>query len=71
MKLYNASSRKIEEKRTQDPDGLAHGIALVEVIGYLEDTRSADSAVIPVFKLKNILQLYTERLTELGVEVSG
>ena len=44
---------------------------MVEVIGYLEDTRSADSAVIPVFKLKNILQLYTERLTELGVQVSG
>ena len=34
VKLYNASSRKTEERKHENTDGISHGIALVELVGY-------------------------------------
>ena len=63
VKLYNASNRKV--------DGVSHGIALVELIGYIEEREMSDKDVAPIFKLTDLLQLYTDRLIELRVDVTG
>lgn len=71
VKLYNAASRLTEVGRQGNTDGVSHGIALVELLGYIEDTKMADQSVAPIFKLSDLLKLYTDRLRNLGVEVTG
>ena len=71
VKLYNASSRKIEEDQKHNPDGLSHGIALTEMLGYIEDIKVANISVAPIFKLIELVKLYMNRLQELGVEVTS
>ena len=71
MKLYNASNRKVEEGKRYNTDGVSHGIALVELIGYIEERKMSEKDVAPIFKLTDLLQLYTDRLIELGVDVTG
>ena len=39
VKLYNASNRKTEEDEKENFDRVSHGIALVELMGYTEDTK--------------------------------
>ena len=39
VKLYNASNRNVEKGKKENTDGVSHGIALVELIGYIEETR--------------------------------
>jgi hypothetical protein len=70
VKLYNTNIRNIEEDREEKTDGIAHGLALVELIGYIQDVKSSDISRAPIFKLAD-LQLYTERIKELGVGVAG
>ena len=71
VKLYNTSRRNIEEDREENTDGVAHGLALVELIGYIEEVKSSDVSRAPIFKLADPLQLYTDRIKELGVDVGG
>lgn len=68
VKLYNASNRNSEED-IEDSEEIAHGIALAELISYIEEARSADETVLPVFKLSNLAKLYAGKLEELGVKV--
>lgn len=71
--LYNASKRKTEEGEKENFDSVSHGIALAELIGYIEDTKLSVTVndIAPVFKLADLLKLYTDRLVELGVEITG
>uniref|UniRef100_UPI00358E7494 uncharacterized protein n=1 Tax=Myxine glutinosa TaxID=7769 RepID=UPI00358E7494 len=71
VKLYNASNRKTERGEKENVDRVSYGIALVELMGYIEETKLSDKAIAPVFKLVDLLQLYTDRLAELGVAISG
>ena len=71
IKLYNASNRKTEEDEKENFDRVSHGIALVELLGYIEDITLSVKDIAPVFKLVDLLQLYTDRLVELGVEITG
>lgn len=71
VKLYNASCRKIEGENAASKDGLSYGIALVEVIGYINDMRFSDECAVQVFRLADLVQLYTNRLRELQVDVTG
>ena len=66
VKLY----RKVEEGKRDNTDGVSHGIALVELIGYIEERKMSDKDVVPIFKLTDLLHLYTDRLIELGVDVT-
>ena len=43
----------------------------MELIGYIEETQMNAKDVAPIFKMTYIFQLYTDRLRELGVDVSG
>uniref|UniRef100_UPI00358E794D uncharacterized protein isoform X2 n=1 Tax=Myxine glutinosa TaxID=7769 RepID=UPI00358E794D len=71
VKLYNAASRKTAVVRQRNTDGVSHGIALAELLGYIEDTKMVEQSVAPMFKLSDLLRLYTDRLRHLGVEVTG
>jgi hypothetical protein len=71
VKLYNACIRKVEKGKHENSDGVSHGIALVELIGYIQDTKMSVRDVAPIFKLTDLLQLYTDRLIELGVDITG
>ena len=68
--VYNTSRRIIEEDR-ENTDGVTHGLALVELIGYIEEVKSINVSRAPIFKLAHLLQLYTDRIKELGVCVAG
>ena len=60
VKLYNASSRKVEEGKHEYTDGVSHGITLVELIGYIQETKMNVKDVVHMFKLADLLQLYTD-----------
>ena len=47
-----------------------HGIAFAELISYIEDA-CMDDLVAPVFKLKDLVNLYSTRLEQLGTDVKG
>ena len=64
LSLYN---RVRETKTTEesDVDNINHGLAFAELVSYTEDTRM-DSFVAPIFKLNDMVDLYTTRLEQLG-----
>ena len=70
VKLY-ASSRKVEEGKLENADRVSHGIALVELIDYIQEAKMSAKDVVPIFKMADLLQLYTDRLIELGVDITG
>ena len=52
---------------TNKTDKICHGIALAELLTYIDETR-IDEDVAPVFKLADLVILYSTRLEQLGVE---
>ena len=64
VKLYNAASRKTAIDRQNNPDAVSHGIALAELLAYIEDAKLVEQSVAPVFKLSDLVRLYTSRLRE-------
>ena len=69
--LYNSHSRCAAQTQANTSDGVSYGIALAELIGFIEDTRNNDQDVVPVFRLADLVQLYSNRLQGLGIEQSG
>ncbi|XP_041354642.1 E3 ubiquitin-protein ligase rnf213-alpha-like [Gigantopelta aegis] len=59
IKLYKASSRKIENDKKTNTDGFSHGIALVELIEYIKEMNFAENSVA------HLLILEMERLEKL------
>ncbi len=47
-----------------------HGIAFAELVSYIEDA-CTDDVIAPVFKLKDLVNLYSTRLKQLGTNVTG
>ena len=45
-------------------------VALAELVSYMEES-ALDEGAVPVFKLSDLIKPYTERLRQLGVEISG
>ncbi len=69
VSLYNrARETKLSEKT--DADAINNGIALAELVSYIEDV-SLDNLVAPVFKLTDLANLYGTRLQQLGTKVEG
>ena len=67
--LYNkARGTKLNED--PDQDDVNHGIALAELVSYIEESRM-DSDVAPVFKLIDLATLYNTRLKQLGTFLTG
>ena len=67
--LYNrartASSTYVDEDHAD-----LHGIALAELVAYMEDFR-VEKSIAPVFKLADLAHLYKTRLKQLGVVIDG
>ena len=71
VKVYNATKRTTEDNQQENSDGVFHGIALAELLSYIEETKMTDQSVAPIFKLSDLLKLYSDRLRELGADVTG
>jgi hypothetical protein len=68
--LYN-KARGTKMNEDPDEDDVNHGIALAELVSYIEEARM-DSAVSPVFKLIDLATLNNTRLGEqLGTVMTG
>ena len=66
--LYNqAAKQKIECNEETGSSAIIHGIVLAELLAYIEDLKHDDD-VTPVFKLANLVKLYENRLTQLGLK---
>ena len=63
MKLYNASSRKVEEGKHKNTDRVSHDIALVELIDYIQEAKMSAKDVVPISSWKFF---FNDRLIELG-----
>ena len=53
-----------------DVHAVNHGIAFAELVSYIEEVRN-DNLVAPVFKLADLVNLYSTRLKQLGTDVEG
>ena len=71
VELYIATKRTTEDNQQEYSDGVCHGIALAELLSYIEETKMTNLSVAPIFKLSDLLKLYSDRLRELGADVTG
>ena len=67
--LYN---RAREAQSSKEPDVLAvnHGTAFAKLVFNIEEA-SKDNVVTPVFKLADLVNLSSNELKQLGIEVEG
>ena len=63
--LYNKASRDDISSDVNETDPHHHGIALAQLVTYMEDFRKGEDTA-PVFKLSGLVELYTIRLKLLG-----
>ena len=69
--LYNRARRhKDEEKRGSDKETVISGIAFAEIVMYIEEARLDDSTT-PVFKLTDLVKLYSSRMEQLGIKLDN
>ena len=64
---YRARKSNRNDDDTSVKEKLYHGIALAELVSYIEDTRAESRK----FRLADLVKLYAERLQQLGVAVSS
>ena len=69
VSLYNRA-REMKVLDDFDVDTVNHGIAFAELVSYIEDSRM-DNLCAPVFKLTDLVNLYSTRLKQLGTDVIG
>ena len=69
VSLYNRA-RETKVSDDFDVDTMNHGIAFAELVSYIEDSRM-DNLCAPVFKLTDLVNLYSTRLKQLGTDVTG
>ena len=67
--LYNRAREK-KSSEDSDKDRMNHGLAFAELISYIEET-CMDTSVTSIFKLSDLVTLYTTRLEQLGSNVVG
>ena len=67
--LYNIARALDRAGQEKDCEAHLHGIALAELVAFMEDLRKEDIA--PVFKLTNLTQMYKNRFEQLGAVVEG
>ena len=67
--LYH-KARGTKWNEDPDQDDVNQGIALAELVSYIEEARM-DSDVAPVFKLIDLATLYMTRLEQLGTVLTG
>lgn len=69
--LYNKARNDSESDNTENKDEkVFQGIALAQLVEYIEETRAESVDTIPVFRLAELAQMYSTRLQQLGVDSS-
>lgn len=63
--FYNRS--RAQETSQSNADGVLHGIALAEILAYINEEKNENS--VTVFKLADLVKMYSNRLEQLGVVV--
>lgn len=69
LSLYNRA-RGTKAPEESGVDNMNNALAFAELVSYIEDTRM-DSTIAPIFKLIDLVHLYTTRLKQLGTDVTG
>jgi len=66
--LYN----KVRDTKAQESkvDNVNHGIAFAGLVSYIEEV-CMDNLVVPVFRLTDLMNMYSTRLVQLGMYVMG
>lgn len=65
VSLYNKVAVQQDKEGLDTTNSANHGIALAELLTYIDEAR-IDEDVAPVFKLANLLKLYSTRVEQLG-----
>ena len=68
--LYNKVRQTKEADEQEDSTAINHGIALAELVSYIEDAQ-ADTENVSIFKLSDLTKMYSTRLEQLGTCQSG
>ncbi|CAG2214125.1 unnamed protein product [Mytilus edulis] len=66
IRLERARPLKISDESS---DNRIQGIVLAELVVYIEESR-IDSDVIPIFKLADLMRMYTFRIEQFGLDIS-
>jgi len=67
VSLYKkAAQSRLENDDWTDTDKTSHGIALAELVMYIEEVHFGDNAK-PIFLLSDLAKMYQERISQLGV----
>ena len=70
VSLYNRVRQTRGSDEQKDSCTINQGIALAELVTYIEDTR-ADNEIVPIFKLADLIRMYSTRVEQLGTCLSG
>ena len=62
--LYNRARATDSTSSDSDSNAHLHGIAFAELVAFMEDLHKEES-VAPIFKLKDLAQMYTIHLKQL------
>ncbi|WAQ98989.1 hypothetical protein MAR_023362 [Mya arenaria] len=66
--LYKQHAQFLEQSHESNSDGNIHGIVFAELLAYIDEARCDEER--PSFRLANLVQLYNNRMEELGVKDS-
>ena len=69
--LYNRAKRSHHEATQENAERQYQGIALGELVSYIEEIHTESTTSIPVFKLTECAKLYSDQLEELGAKIMG
>lgn len=66
------TTKHARDTKSPEPnaDDVNHGIALAGLVSFIEEVRT-DSLVAPLFKLADLVDLYSTRLEQMGTHVAG
>ena len=67
VSLYNRASALSTTRKTDESRKVNEGIALAELLAYIDEMRM-NADVAPIFKLSDLVKLYSSRLEYLGIE---
>ena len=62
-------AEKTHEKEEDDENGVLNGIALAELVDYIQNAKLKSEKSL-IFKLSHLCDLYKQKLSELGLEVT-
>ena len=66
---YHNKSRTKNEEHQRNPNAVLYGVALAEIVAFVEEQRIESE--ITVFKLADLIKMYSNRLEELGLETGN